>query len=79
MSTYKCGYCGETGSSSTPPRTKCLPRRSSHAWRSMSESRICMWKCRKCGTTTYDDQTPMGLEGGECPGGGKTHTWDRYR
>lgn len=77
MSTYKCGYCGEVGSSSTPPRTRCLPGRSSHAWRAMSERRICIWKCRKCRAITSDDQTPLGLEGGECPGGGKTHSWDR--
>ena len=79
MPTYKCGYCGEIGPSSTPLRTKCLPNRSSHAWRSMSENRICMWKCRKCGAITSDDQTPMPLERGECPGGNRTHTWERCR
>lgn len=79
MATYKCGYCGETGHSSTPPRTRCLPNRSSHAWRSMSENHISSWRCRKCGMLTSDDQTPMSLEGGACPGGGTSHTWDRIR
>lgn len=82
MATYKCGYCGEIGHSSTPPRTPCLPNRHSHAWRPMSESRIIIWKCRKCGMTTEDDQTPMVYEGGECSGwsgGSKNHTWDRAR
>ena len=77
MAIYKCAYCGATGLSSTPPRTPCLAGRSSHAWRPMSESRIAVWKCRKCGATTRDDQTPRPLEGGECPGGNQTHTWDR--
>lgn len=79
MSTYKCGYCGEIGSSSTPPRTKCLPGRYSHAWRSMSEGRISTWRCRKCGVTTSDDQTPSSGEGGECPAGGRWHSWERCR
>lgn len=76
---YKCGYCGETGESSTPPRTPCLPGRSSHSWRYVSERNRCWWKCRKCGKETCDDQTPMPKEGGDCRAGGGTHTWDRQR
>lgn len=79
MGIYKCGYCGEIGYSSTPPRTPCLSGRSSHAWRSMNEKRVCTWRCRKCGAITNDDQTPLSREGGDCPGGGRTHTWDRVR
>ena len=80
MMTYKCAYCGLTGNTDSAPRTKCISNRSSHAWRKLSENRIRVWKCRKCGKTTLDDQTPMSSEGGECFGnvsGGKTHTWDR--
>ena len=79
MALYKCGYCGETGPSSTPLRTPCIAGRSSHAWRPMVESRIKNWRCRKCGAMTRDDQTPLSLEGGECSGGGRTHTWDMVR
>ena len=79
MPTYKCGYCGATGTNYAPPRYPCLPGRSGHGWRPMSENRICTWKCRKCGAMTSDDQTPNPKEGGNCPGGNVTHTWDRMR
>ena len=79
MATYKCAYCGETGSSPTPPRTSCVAGRASHAWRQISDNRTIAWKCRKCGAITYDDQTPNPLEGGICAGENRTHTWDRLR
>ena len=79
MPTYKCGYCGTIGSRSTPPRTSCMPGRTSHSWRSMIESRICTWKCRKCGMITRDDQTPKSGEGKKCSKGDKSHVWDRCR
>lgn len=79
MGTYKCAYCGTIGYSSVPPRTPCLPGRSSHAWRPMVESRICTWRCRKCGALTSGDVTPLPREGGDCPAGDYRHTWDRVR
>lgn len=78
MTTYKCGYCGETGQSSTPRRTPCLPGRSSHAWRPLSDRMTCAWSCRKCGAVTYDDQTPLPVEGGGCRAG-SNHVWERQR
>lgn len=82
MTTYKCAYCGLIGTTSAPPRVPCLENRTSHAWRPLSPTIRMIWRCRKCGKTTEDDQTPMGYEGGIClgwSGGSKNHTWDRVR
>lgn len=79
MANYKCAYCGKIGNSSVPPQTNCIQGKISHAWRRMFDNKIIEWKCRKCGVITYDDQTPNPLEGGACPGGGNTHTWDRMK
>lgn len=76
---YKCGYCGFIGNSSTPPKIPCISGRRSHAWRSMYNNQITTWKCRKCGITTQDDQTPLALEGGGCIGNDKYHAWARYK